>query len=114
MELMSEGQWKRWEVVGRLRAGKLTMAQAALVLALSVRQVRRLRDRVATEGRRALPLAGGGRARGLAPAPAPPSQAPRAQGPGGPDAAVGWEPARLARGARAVAVPGGRDRRRDG
>src|SRR5437899_1199800 len=54
MELMSEGQWKRWEVVGRLRAGKLTMAQAALVLALSVRQVRRLRDRVATEGRRAL------------------------------------------------------------
>src|SRR3989442_15209604 len=54
MELMSEGQWKRWEVVGRLRAGKLTMAQAALVLALSVRQVRRLRDRGATEGRRAL------------------------------------------------------------
>src|SRR2546426_6768357 len=54
MDLMSEGQWKRWEVVGRLRAGKLTMAQAALVLALSVRQVRRLRDRVATEGRRAL------------------------------------------------------------
>src|SRR5437016_8921167 len=54
MELMSEGQWKRWEVVGRLRAGKLTMVQAALVLALSGRQVRRLRDRVATEGRRAL------------------------------------------------------------
>src|SRR5438445_2362409 len=63
---------------------------------------------------RAPPLTGGGRARGLAPAPAPPSQAPRAPGPGGPDAAVGWEPARLARGARAVAVPGGRDRRRDG
>ena len=54
MDLMSEGQWKRWDVVSRLRAGKLTMAQAALVLALSVRQVRRLRDRVATEGRRAL------------------------------------------------------------
>jgi len=54
MDLMSEGQWKRWDVLGRLRAGKLTVAQAALVLALSVRQVRRLRDRVAQEGRQAL------------------------------------------------------------
>src|SRR5437870_1889935 len=54
MDLMTEGQWKRWDVVSRLRAGKLTVAQAALVLPLSVRQVRRLRDRVATEGRRAL------------------------------------------------------------
>ena len=26
----NEGQWKRWDVVSRLRAGKLTMAQAAL------------------------------------------------------------------------------------
>jgi len=30
----NEGQWKRWDVVSRLRAGKLTMAQAALQVTL--------------------------------------------------------------------------------
>ena len=59
---MSEGQWKRWDVISRLRAGKLTMAQAALVLALSVRQVRRVRDRVAQGGRQALRHGNTGRA----------------------------------------------------
>lgn len=59
---MSEGQWKRWEVIKRLRAGKLTMAQAALVLALSARQVRRVRDRVAQGGRAALRHGNTGRA----------------------------------------------------
>src|SRR5436309_1200634 len=62
MDLMSEGQWKRWDVIGRLRAGKLTLAQGALVLALSVRQVRRVRERVAKEGRQALRHGNKGRA----------------------------------------------------
>src|SRR5205809_831488 len=65
MDLMSEGQWKRWDVIGRLRAGKLTLAQGALVLALSVR-VRRGRGRGAEEGRPALRHGNTGRA------PAPP------------------------------------------
>ena len=33
---MSEGQWKRWDAVARLGAGKLTLAEAARVLRLSV------------------------------------------------------------------------------
>jgi len=41
MDLMSEGQWKRWDAVARLAAGKLTTDEAARVLRLSVRQVRR-------------------------------------------------------------------------
>ena len=49
---MSEGQWKRWDAVARLTAGKLTVGEAARVLGLSVRQVRRIRWRV-TEGGRA-------------------------------------------------------------
>src|SRR6266566_3994362 len=43
MELMAEWQWKRWEAVARLGAGKLTLQEAARVLSLSVRQVRRVR-----------------------------------------------------------------------
>ena len=38
---MAEWQWKRWDAVARLGAGKLTLAEAARVLRLSVRQVRR-------------------------------------------------------------------------
>src|SRR5206468_2149720 len=41
MELMAEWQWKRWEAVARLGAGKLTLQEAARVLQLSVRRVRR-------------------------------------------------------------------------
>jgi hypothetical protein len=51
MELMSERQWKRWEAVARLGAGKLTTAEAARVLQLSVRQVRRIRRAVERAGR---------------------------------------------------------------
>jgi hypothetical protein len=54
MELMSEGQWKRWDAVARLGAGKLTVGEAARVLGLSVRQVRRVRRRVAKDGRAGL------------------------------------------------------------
>ena len=48
---MSEGQWKRWDAVARLTAGKLTVGEAARVLGLSVRQVRRIRWRVGEGGR---------------------------------------------------------------
>src|SRR5437899_7282332 len=40
MERMAEWQWKRWDAVARLGAGKLTLQEAARVLRLSVRQVR--------------------------------------------------------------------------
>ncbi len=39
MELRAEWQWKRWDAVARLGAGKLTLQEAARVLSLSVRQV---------------------------------------------------------------------------
>jgi hypothetical protein len=54
MELMSERQWKRWDAVARLTAGKLTVGEAASVLGVSVRQVRRIRRRVAKVGRAGL------------------------------------------------------------
>src|SRR3989442_13648465 len=54
MELMAEWQWKRWEAVARLGAGKLTLQEAARVLSLSVRQVRRIRRAVERAGRAGL------------------------------------------------------------
>jgi hypothetical protein len=50
MDLMAEWEWKRWDAVARLAAGKLTMPEAAKVLGLSVRQVRRIRRAVARAG----------------------------------------------------------------
>ena len=49
---MSERQWKRLDVVEGVGAGKLTMREAATVLGLSMRQVRRLRRRVEKCGAR--------------------------------------------------------------
>src|SRR3972149_5346532 len=54
MELMAEWQWKRWDAVARWGAGKLTVAEAARVLRLSVRQVRRIRRAVERAGRAGL------------------------------------------------------------
>src|SRR5438874_12608412 len=54
MELMAEGQWKRWDAVARLGAGKLTLQEAARVLRLSVRQIRRIRRAVERAGRAGL------------------------------------------------------------
>src|SRR5438046_14207 len=54
MELMAEWQWKRWDAVARLGAGKLTLQEAARVLRLSVRQVRRIRRAVERAGRAGL------------------------------------------------------------
>lgn len=49
---MSERQWKRLDVVERVGAGALTTGEAATVLGLSTRQVRRVRRRVEKEGAR--------------------------------------------------------------
>ena len=54
MELMSERQWKRADVIKRLAKGLLTTAMAATVLGLSERQVRRIRRAVEERGRAAL------------------------------------------------------------
>ena len=51
---MAEWQWKRWDVLQRVMAGKLTMGQAAEITQLSVRQVRRLRRRAERDGRAAV------------------------------------------------------------
>ena len=51
---MAEWQWKRWDMLERLQRGALTMGEAAQVLRLSVRQVRRLRRRVTHDGRAVL------------------------------------------------------------
>ncbi len=51
---MAEWQWKRWDAVARLGAGKLTLQEAARVLRLSVRQVRRIRRAVERAGRAGL------------------------------------------------------------
>lgn len=47
---MSKRQWKRWDAVERLVAGKLTTGEAAQALGLSTRQVRRLRRAVEKRG----------------------------------------------------------------
>lgn len=54
MELMSERQWKRWNVVERVNQGTLTMREAATICGLSIRQLRRLRGRVAARGKAAV------------------------------------------------------------
>lgn len=51
---MSLRQWKRWDAVARIEAGKLTVEEAAGVLGLSTRQVRRLLKAVGGRGRAAL------------------------------------------------------------
>lgn len=51
---MSERQWKRWDVIGRVNGGKLTMAEAAKICGISLRQLWRNRRRVAEEGKEAL------------------------------------------------------------
>jgi len=54
MDTMAEWQWKRWEAVARVSAGKLTMREAATILGLSVRQIRRVRRRLEVQGRQGL------------------------------------------------------------
>jgi hypothetical protein len=50
MERMSQRQWKRLDVVERIGQGSLTLAEAAEVLGLCTRQVRRLRRAVERGG----------------------------------------------------------------
>ena len=54
MELMSQEQWKRLDVLRRLEAGALSRGEAAQVLGLSKRQVRRLQRAFERKGRVAL------------------------------------------------------------
>jgi hypothetical protein len=54
MDEMAEWQWKRWEAVERVNAGKMTMQEAAAGLGLCRRQVRRLCRAVERRGRAAL------------------------------------------------------------
>lgn len=59
---MSERQWKRLDAVERIERGVLTSAEAAQVLGLSVRQVRRLRRAVEKRGRAGVVHGNSGRA----------------------------------------------------
>src|SRR3970040_820926 len=54
MDLMSERQWKRWDVIGRVNAERLTMVDGARSFENSLRQLRRIRGWVAEEGKEAL------------------------------------------------------------
>jgi len=47
---MSIWQWKRWDTVQRVMTGLMTNAEAARVLGISARQLRRVRARVAKLG----------------------------------------------------------------
>lgn len=51
---MSERQWKRWDAIAAVNAGKLTMARAAVLVGCSTRQLRRIRKRIAQAGQAAL------------------------------------------------------------
>lgn len=59
---MAEWQWKRWDAVARLGAGTLTVREAATLLGLSVRHVRRVRRRLAVQERQGLAHGNRGRA----------------------------------------------------
>jgi len=54
MELMTERQWKVWDVMKRLKARSLTTEEAARILDLSARHVRRVRRDVEKRGKAAL------------------------------------------------------------
>jgi Winged helix-turn helix len=54
MDKMSEQQWKRWDAIAAVNAGKLTMAKAAQLVGCSQRQLRRLRSRIAQAGQAGL------------------------------------------------------------
>jgi transposase len=62
MEKMSQRQWKRLDVVERIGRGTLTLAEAAEVLGLCTRQVRRLRRAVERRGASAVVHGNTGRA----------------------------------------------------
>lgn len=59
---MSEQQWKRLDAIERVERGVLTNVQAAMVVGLSERQMRRLRRRVAELGRSGVVHGNAGRA----------------------------------------------------
>lgn len=54
MDLMTERQWKRWEVVQRVLAGAVTAVAGAAALGVSTRHIRRMIRRVEADGRAGL------------------------------------------------------------
>ncbi len=54
MELMSERQWKRWDVIERVKAETLSMGDAARICGISQRQLWRIRAAVGEAGKEAL------------------------------------------------------------
>lgn len=59
---MSEQQWRRLDVVERIRRGEMTIAEAARVLGVSTRQMKRIRKRVAAKGHKGVIHGNAGRA----------------------------------------------------
>ncbi len=51
---MSERQWKRWDAIAAVNAGKLTVARAAQLVGCSERQLRRVRKRLTKAGQAGL------------------------------------------------------------
>jgi transposase len=62
MDTMSERQWKRWEAIAAVNAGKLTMGRAAQLVGCSRRQLRRIHKRIAKVGQAGLRHGNTGRA----------------------------------------------------
>jgi transposase len=62
MDEMAEWQWKRWEAIERVSAGKRSGKDAAAVIGVSVRHVRRLRRAIERRGKAALKHGNRGRA----------------------------------------------------
>jgi transposase len=62
MDEMAEWQWKRWEAIERVSAGKLSGKEAAAVIGVSVRHVRRLQRAINRRGKAALKYRNRGRA----------------------------------------------------
>ena len=58
---MTERQWKRLDVIKRLKAGKLTVGEAAQILGLCERQVQRMRVAIEKRGRGAMVHGNAGR-----------------------------------------------------
>jgi len=47
---MSTEQWRRLDIVGRIERGEMTIAEGAVSLGLSRRQMKRIRKRIRAEG----------------------------------------------------------------
>jgi hypothetical protein len=62
MDRMSQRQWKRWDAIAAVNAGKLSVARAAVLVGCSTRQLRRMRQRITEAGAAGLRHGNSGRA----------------------------------------------------